>query len=378
MTDRPRWLDEEPEILDLLHRLLDKLDRKPAADWKQPPSLPLDERHCPALFRLDPAADREWALLQSLEHEHHLLAIPRGRRRNPYDPEFAGARMVFDTAAEQRLRDWLQRPRREPYGEQWRAALTQAAASFPGDAAQFLGRPLRLPGRSAEDLIGAFATVGELAGRGLTLRQLSARCFWGQSKFLDQRTDLVRGLFPGFEPRPRPLLLSLYLPERPQGLLLIENQDSYANALDGRPGAVRGLALGFGAGFRGSAERIRSPAGARLHFSRGTPPATLRGFEDWWFSQESAPWPLWFWGDLDYAGMAILRALRQRFPGMRAWEPGYAPLLATLRTGGGHPLAAAGKEGQSDPGDTGCPYADRELLPALRASAAGVDQEWLD
>ena len=31
-----------------------------------------------------------------------------------------------------------------------------------------------------------------------------------------------------------------------------------------------------------------------------------------------------------------------------------------------------------DPGDTGCPYADRELLPALRASAAGIDQEWLN
>ena len=41
-------------------------------------------------------------------------------------------------------------------------------------------------------------------------------------------------------------------------------------------------------------------------------------------------------------------------------------------------MAAAGKEGQSDPGDTGCAYADRELLPALRASEAGIDQEWLD
>ncbi|MBT4075489.1 MAG: hypothetical protein HOE78_02800, partial [Gammaproteobacteria bacterium] len=29
--------------------------------------------------------------------------------------------------------------------------------------------------------------------------------------------------------------------------------------------------------------------------------------------------PVWFWGDLDYSGMAILKVLRQRFENVQAW-----------------------------------------------------------
>jgi hypothetical protein len=62
--------------------------------------------------------------------------------------------------------------------------------------------------------------------------------------------------------------------------------------------------------------------------------------------------------------MQILKALRSRFPTLRAWSPGYEPMLAQLQSLGGYGVAAAG--GQVDPVMTGCDYADGVLLPAIR------------
>jgi len=83
--------------------------------------------------------------------------------------------------------------------------------------------------------------------------------------------------------------------------------------------------------------------------------------------------PCHFWGDLDYAGIAILKSLRRRFPTIEAWKPGYALLLEQLSDG--HMVGEAGKQEQVDPGDSGCRYADRQLLPAIRRHARFLDQE---
>jgi hypothetical protein len=74
--------------------------------------------------------------------------------------------------------------------------------------------------------------------------------------------------------------------------------------------------------------------------------------------------------------MAILAGLRQRFGELTAWQPGYRSLLEALRNQGGHALEAADKQGQTDPGTTGCDFADHELLPAIR-KYGGIDQELL-
>jgi Uncharacterized protein conserved in bacteria C-term(DUF2220) len=82
-----------------------------------------------------------------------------------------------------------------------------------------------------------------------------------------------------------------------------------------------------------------------------------------------------FWGDLDHAGMAILSSLRVNFPAARAWEPGYAPMLARLKAGEGHAPEEARKAGQKPISATGCEYADRVLIPALASHCRFIDQE---
>lgn len=65
----------------------------------------------------------------------------------------------------------------------------------------------------------------------------------------------------------RPVLVHAQLPTPIQGTLFIENQDSYLQAIDGRPGEVAKLALVYVSGFRASAERIRSPVGGEHSLS---------------------------------------------------------------------------------------------------------------
>ncbi len=374
----PPWLDEEPEILKLLHYFLDKLDKQPAEAWKAPLSVSVERGRFPALFKLGEAADREWALIKSLAEHQGLIEIHPGRGRGPYDPEYAKARIRFVFKAEARLRDWLGRPRAASALQQWQAAVDERADCFPGDVARLRSRVISRSGHSARSLVQGFVDIANYQDAGLTLRQLSARCFAGDSKFLDAREELLRALYPGIHIATRPLLVNVHLPSSFEAVLFIENQDTYTRALQGVPEAVAGHALVYCAGFRGGARRIREPGAVRLHFDMSVAPGEQRAFEAWWFGgTEERPWPVCFWGDLDYAGMGILAALHQRFPGASAWQAGYAPMLRVLREGGGHRPEAADKQAQLDPGETGCPYADTQLLPALREYARFMDQEFV-
>lgn len=64
--------------------------------------------------------------------------------------------------------------------------------------------------------------------------------------------------------------------------------------------------------------------------------------------------------------MQILASLREVFADAIAWQPGYAELSKIVASGGGHAPAAANKERQTDPGTTGCAYADDVPLTVLR------------
>jgi len=167
---------------------------------------------------------------------------------------------------------------------QWREAVQHHAHAFPAGCEALLGRRIAIEGRSAEEVIAAFARIAAVRGP-ITLRQLSAFAFWGDSKVLDDRGELIAALFPQLQIRERALVVSVYLPEVCEGVLFIENQDTYTAACCGHPAAAVQLAVVFASGFRSSAERIRSPDGALLHYA-GAGAARLREpFESWWFER---------------------------------------------------------------------------------------------
>lgn len=368
----PVWLAEEPEILALLGAALDRFDRQPG-DARQRMVLLPAEKHLRSLARMDEQADQLWRLVCRLAADG-VLEI-RSARRGPYDPDWKGAKLAFPPQCENVLREWLDRERNEPAMQAWRRAVLEHAHAFPGGCEALLKRRIVIPGRSPQEVVAALARLAHVR-QACTLRQLSALAFWGDSKVLDERGDLIATLFPQLDVRERALVVAVYLPESCKGVLFIENQDTYTAGVAGSPIALKDLALVYAAGFRGAAARIRTRSGAVLHYSGPGASALAKQFESWWYDDAPPPGPLWFWGDLDFAGMQILKSLRSRFTDLAAWRPGYEPMLAALRERGGYNTGGDEESAQMDPGTTGCEFADSTLLPAIRQYGR-LDQELL-
>ena len=367
---RPVWLEEELEIGALLHAVLDRFDRQPGAARRRAVVLSA-ARYLPSLARGAAPAEPCWVLVRELERLGVLRV--RAARGNPLDPPWQDARLAFEPHCEAVLREWLGREPAEPRMAGWRRALERHGAAFAHGGAALAARRIEIAGRQADEVVRAFAAIGALRGP-LTLRQLSAAVFWGNSKVLDGRAELIAALFPQLEIRERSIVVAVHLPADAGGTLFVENQDTYTAAAGGFPPESAPLAIVYAAGFRAAAERIRTRSGALLHFAGPGAPQRRVAFERWWFEAAAPAGPCWFWGDLDFAGMQILKSLRNRFPGLAAWRPGYEPMLQRLRRQGGYRSAGGTEPGQSDPQRTGCPFADTELLPAIREYGQ-LDQE---
>jgi hypothetical protein len=368
----PPWLAEEAELVALLGAALDRFDRQRGVDRERQFSL-MAENYLPSLLRADAAADQTWDLVKDLR-DRGVLSV-RTVRRSPYDPEWKGAKLAFSPTIEETLRAWLNRDWNEPAVQLWRLAVERNAASFPDGGAVLLNQRLAVANRTAEEVVAAMTSARDVRGP-VTLRQLSATLFWGDSKVLDERGELVAALWPELAIRERALVVAVYLPATCRGVLFIENQDTYTAAAGGMVAGVADLALVFAAGFRGAASRVRSRQGALLHYAGPGEAARVSEFDEWWFGQVAKEWPCWFWGDLDFSGMQILKSLRSRFADLCAWQPGYEPMLAHLKMSTAYSGRLIDDRGQIDPMVTGCPYADSTLLQAIR-ELGPMDQEML-
>lgn len=277
----------------------------------------------------------------------------------------------------------------EPAAPRWSRQLVQALREHPTlltvpNAPALLDYLLRspLPAFEGQEPAACAAVLNALAADcaaavELTpyLRELSARHFRGHSKVLDAREELLRLLGAG-EGRflEAPIQLLVDIPEDWTGdeVLFIENGVSFERMAGRRQPAWERAALLYAAGFRSGALRLRERAGSSLYWRGHVSDAGAHRFEAWLYAGIGEP-TVAFYGDLDFAGLAILAQLRASFPACRAWRPGYDALLASLDMG--HSPDEASKERQQDPGITGCSFADEVLLPALRSAGRCVDQE---
>lgn len=284
-------------------------------------------------------------------------------------------------------------PRAQRWQSQWLAHLVthwetspQMAPTDQSAVLDYLARnPLtQMEGLPLEEATRSLAKLTELcqSEHTLYLRETSAHVFQGRSKVLDHREELLRllGASPDqFAEGPIQLLLAPP-PQTFTEVLFVENLVTFEHMADARGDAWAGSLLAFAAGFRGSARRLRSRSGCRVYPRAPSQPTALPAIESWLFGTHpgSQGYPVYFFGDLDYAGLHILANLREVFPQASAWRPGYTHLATLLAHGGGHPPELAAKEKQIDPGTTGCAYADCELLPLLRTSKRFIDQEVFD
>ncbi|PPD21734.1 MAG: hypothetical protein CTY23_04975 [Methylomonas sp.] len=237
-----------------------------------------------------------------------------------------------------------------------------------------------MPGKTATDIVERLNLLPSLINDPLLLREVSARLFWGQSKVLDNRQAMIATLLNLDEcPFPEsPIQLQVYLPAKPfSGVLFIENLATFEKASRDTNARFDGLALVFASGFKGSAKRLRTISGVSVYFAAHGHLANqdCQRFCDW-LIRYSEQLPVWFWGDLDYSGMQIIKSLRHSFDELDAWQPGYQPMVDELLAGNGHEPLAANKSKQKSIDSTGAEYADNILLSALVATGKFLDQEF--
>ncbi|WP_197325164.1 Wadjet anti-phage system protein JetD domain-containing protein [Ralstonia solanacearum] len=377
MNDRaPLWL-QSAEVQQLLNLLVDRLDN---ADQRgtRAQSVALGPKTWPALYEapFESAKETLWEQLGELVRWGWLAVKPEGvaKVRSGYDrsPRVT----VLDEPV---LRKAVGRPERvRSPAERWREAVYAGLIASEEVKRQVSEFCIDMPDRVMSEVVARLNELPALKDESLLLREVSSRLFWGMSKVLDKRQGMVAALLELDEcPFPEsPVQLQVFLPPAGfHGVLFIENLTTYDQAVRSTSAAFDGLALVYASGFKGSAQRLRTPEGCSLFFSdRGGDTRDLRdGFKAWLFGKSTQP--AHFWGDLDWSGLRILVAMRSSFPGLTAWQLGYGPMLLALLAGQGHSPDAAEKQGQRALSDTGCAYTDGHLVPALRETSRFVDQE---
>lgn len=359
-------------------RLLAKAERSGAGS---PVRLRLDRRDAPELHD---AVDAE-------AQQRHLWLLEDLCRTGWVALRLAPAR-EFATVADRNpqlelldfdaLAAWVgYTPRSQRWQAQWLRHLEGCWPGPGGDALlEYLSRNplLALQDMPLDAATHSLKALHELCvcGRRMPLREASALAFQGRAKVLDSREELLRllGAAPGQFSEP-PIQLLVQVPTRMVDVLFVENLVTYEQMADRHAGSSwEHSLLVYAAGFRGSARRLRSRESSRVYLRAPQHGAVqLRAVEDWLFGALQPP--VFFFGDLDFAGMQILSQLRVVFADAQAWPPGYLQLAAILRRGGGHQPEQAAKEFQLDPEETGCPFADGQLLPLMRSCGRFVDQE---
>jgi len=252
--------------------------------------------------------------------------------------------------------------------------------SFPGETKKLSSNPIIIPGRSHSEVLNALEGLPKLQDCNMLLREVSSTLFWGGSKVLDDREKMIVELL-GVDDSPfpkKPLSLLIHMPkDAEKKVLFIENEVSFLMACKGRiPIEMTEYILIYASGYKSGTPRLRKKGGAMLFYTADSDESQLKKeiFSKWLLGKGDE-WETFFWGDLDYSGMDILFRLKNVFSNILAWKPGYDRMLQRLQDNQGHPPEGAKKEGQNDPGETGCKYADAVLLPALRSIKKFVDQE---
>jgi hypothetical protein len=332
----------------------------------------------PEIFNAESLAAREvaWAAVEGIVAAGWArLDFRLHRRHGSREERQPFLDIVWSNAMEDRVRLTLSRPRKvSSYAAQWYALVDAQNLPLPEAALIKLGAtPIQITGRPVEEVLARLLSIRTLAGEPLLLREVSSRVFWGLSKLLDGRGEAVAALLGAEEcPFPeQPIVLNVHLARTPTSFLFVENHVSFERLK--QRGDRPETALIFSSGFRGAAARLRKSGGCSVYYSRGSAADAMRMFEIMLFS--NADIPVFFWGDLDYSGMAILASLRSIFPSAQSWRPGYEPMLKRLVDGDGHSPAESGKERQRVIDRTGCTYADAVLIPALKSQGRFVDQE---
>jgi len=360
----------------LLH-FLDKADSKALSERTRKLSVPIDEKNFPELYYPKSYSEDKLlaeAILGLCDYGIFELKCPSRKKYLPLIKR--NAKLYFNSDFEEQIREFYGRPIKE---DEWKNAIENH--SFRSTKAQEIlsSRPIAIKNKSAQEIIAnfdAWATQDSHAG---TVRQESAKCFWGMSKLFDGRDDIIQA----FGLRETPVMLNVYaFSDQIKSLLFVENLDTYNEVISSTNPIFSNMVVIFASGYKTSAKRLRDRSGSRMFFEENCKFSknAKERFIEWFYRKEEHDIDTFFWGDLDYSGIGILITLKENFPDISAWEIGYAQMLQAQKDGNGHEPEMANKENQSQPSINTLSPVDycNSLLASMKTFNTFVDQEIVD
>ena len=171
--------------------------------------------------------------------------------------------------------------------------------------------------------------------------------------------------------------MSAYVPSVLKRAIFVENFDSFLTLVEAikLTRAWQECAIIYSAGYRGSASTIRIRGESQFLTINMASETAIADFHSWWYRESTERVECYFWGDLDFEGLKILKALRLNFEHIQAWQPGYDLMVDYHEQGMSHSPEQTNKQNQLEPGLSQCRYADTVLRPLLLSSQRFVDQE---
>ncbi|WP_158527221.1 Wadjet anti-phage system protein JetD domain-containing protein [Pelagibaculum spongiae] len=384
----PRWWCAEIEKY--LSRQLDRLDRQPIEERTNRLAEKIRERNFPTLFGNGDSDEMDslWESIEDmalagvveLQKMRRHVGVEVGVGSDPWN----NASLEFLPEAEDRVRIWLNRPQQTAEEMAWQLAVNLQKDAFGKQIEWWRRNVDSVAGQQEAEVVARWRQLAIHLPSNLTLRQLSAKYFFGDSKWLETREQALHKLPGLISYAPRKLILQVHLPKTFNGILIVENQDTflYLQQLD-HP-IINQLALVNSGGFRSNSDRALNRQALHFYYSENSR-SNHQSFEQAWFAsgnhqqtqiqQPSNKLPVWYWGDLDWAGMSILSGLQKSFHHIDAWQPGYQPMAQMLEQGDGHVPEQAAKQNQPVITHTNCKYADDYLILLMLKHKRFVDQE---
>ena len=363
------WL-ENPSIKKVLNEVLDKLDIKPFSLRKNNISILVNEKNFIELY--EPSEDGNDVFLEKdikcLE-EVGVFSFSKSIKKYLCLNE-QNIKLIFNKEYEEEIRIQYKRVKNI---DTWENALLKF--NFEDKLFEILKTtPLVITSKSNIEVLEKFDTWLKSEKRSTSIRQESARCFWGLSKVFDKKYELCKYLCL----KEKPILLQVHIKKlSSKKVLFIENLETFVSCMESSNKIFDEFILIYSSGYKASAQRIRQKDGSKIFFSNSN---TLEinekeEFLSWFYSFDNEKIQLYFWGDLDYSGISILSSLKKNFTNLIAWENAYSLMLKELENKNGHSFEMAGKEKQKEITSSGCKYSDEVLLPMIKERKMFLDQE---
>jgi len=333
----------------------------------------INATHFPELF--DPpqtgADNALWSAILNLNELGILKLERKSRRLDPHAPPWDATALVFQPEAEVMVRQWLDRPRVRPDQNAWLEALKEVVDKF-ADASLIQNNPFPLLNHSPKDILSRLLLIPTLLKRGkASSYKMSAELFWGHSNLLRDKEDWLCQLLdlPASAFKPRPLMVNVTFPIKPaHGILIIENLDSYASAVDGLWPTGNDLILVHAQDINLFASSIRQEGRVRFHVhsNQSVSETLMRDFKLYWLENSaSRNWPMYAITNMDWNGIKLFSTLKQQFPGLEAWKPGYKVMMEEAKNGNYHSPEEAGKTEQQSMTHSGSNWLDQHIIPLL-------------